>query len=116
MCTSSSGRDIILNRYPIVNFDNIRLYRNIHDSELKKTRNVIWINPRDAEEYHQADFDGDQLMVSPASELPSIAKETLRAVEPGRFETVKRRPKLAYTEVPSDDGGLKYQGRGSESE
>jgi hypothetical protein len=101
--------DVILTRYPIVNSDNIRLYQNVHDPELKKTRNVIWINPRDAEEYHQADFDGDQLMVSPASKLPSIAKETLRAGELGRFETVKQRPKLAYTEVTSDDGGLKYQ-------
>jgi hypothetical protein len=101
--------DVILTRYPIVNSDNIRLYRNVHKPELKKTRNVIWINPRDAEEYHQADFDGDQLMVSPASKLPSIAKETLRAGEPGRFETVKQRPKLAYTEVASDDDGLKYQ-------
>jgi hypothetical protein len=101
--------DVILTRYPIVNSDNIRLYRNVHDPDLKKTRNVIWINPRDAEEYHQADFDGDQLMVSSASKLPSITKETLRAGEPGRFEKVKQRPKLAYTEVASDDGELKYQ-------
>ena len=101
--------DVILTRYPIVNSDNIRLYRNSHDPELKKTRNVIWINPQDAEEYHQADFDGDQLMVSPASQLPNLAKETLRAGEPGRFEAVKQRPKLAYSEVVTDDGGSKYQ-------
>ncbi len=101
--------DVILTRYPIVNSDNIRLYRNSHDPELKKTRNVIWINPKDAEEYHQADFDGDQLMVSPASQLPNLAKETLRAGEPGRFEAVKQRPKLAYSEVATDDGGSKYQ-------
>lgn len=101
--------DVILTRYPIVNSDNIRLYRNSHDPELQKTRNVIWINPKDAEEYHQADFDGDQLMVSPASQLSNVAKETLRAGEPGRFEAVKQRPKLAYTEVVTDDGGLKYQ-------
>ena len=101
--------DVILTRYPIVNSDNIRLYRNSHDPELKKTRNVIWINPKDAEEYHQADFDGDQLMVSPASQLPNLAKETLRAGEPRRFEAVKQRPKLAYSEVVTDEGGLKYQ-------
>ncbi|MGI0493489.1 hypothetical protein ACN4EG_17035 [Alkalinema pantanalense CENA528] len=101
--------DVILTRYPIVNSDNIRLYQNIHDPELKKTRNVIWINPKDAEDYHQADFDGDQLMVSSASQLPNIAKETLRAGELGRFETVKQRPKLAYTEVVGDDSRLKYQ-------
>ncbi|WP_199307264.1 hypothetical protein [Alkalinema sp. FACHB-956] len=101
--------DVILTRYPIVNSDNIRLYHNSHDPELKKTRNVIWINPKDAEEYHQADFDGDQLMVSPASQLPNLAKETLRAGEPGRFEAVKQRPKLAYSEVVTDEGGLKYQ-------
>ncbi|KAM3112937.1 hypothetical protein, partial [Phormidesmis sp. 146-33] len=62
----------------------------------------------DPEEYHQADFDGDQLMVSPASQLPNLAKETLRAGELGRFEAVKQRPKLAYSEVVTDDG-LKYQ-------
>ncbi|WP_413176241.1 hypothetical protein [Anabaena azotica] len=101
--------DVILTRYPIVNSDNIRLYHNIHDPELKKTRNVVWIHPKDAEEYHQADFDGDQLMVSPASKLPNIAKETLRAGEPGRFEPVKQRPKLAYTEITDEQGNLKYR-------
>ncbi|WP_242039728.1 hypothetical protein [Anabaena sphaerica] len=101
--------EVILTRYPIVNSDNIRLYSNIHDPELKKTRNVVWIHPKDAEEYHQADFDGDQLMVSPASKLPNIAKETLRAGEPGRFEPVKQRPKLAYTEITDEQGNLKYR-------
>ncbi|WP_353933301.1 hypothetical protein WJM97_23435 (plasmid) [Okeanomitos corallinicola TIOX110] len=101
--------EVILTRYPIVNSDNIRLYHNIHDPELKKTRNVVWIHPKDAEEYHQADFDGDQLMVSPASKLPNIAKETLRAGEPGRFEPVKQRPKLAYTEITDEQGNLKYR-------
>jgi hypothetical protein len=101
--------DVILTRYPIVNSDNIRLYRNIHDPELKKTRNVVWIHPKDAEEYHQADFDGDQLMVSPASKLPNIAKETLRAGEPGRFEPVKQRPKVPYTEITDAEGNLKYR-------
>lgn len=101
--------DVILTRYPIVNSDNIRLYCNTHNPELKKTRNVIWINPKDAEEYHQADFDGDQLMVSPASKLPNIARETLRAGESGGFEAVKQRPKLVYTEVLADESGLKYR-------
>ncbi|MCC5615559.1 hypothetical protein LC605_10850 [Nostoc sp. CHAB 5836] len=36
--------DVILTRYPIVNSDNIHLYQNIHDPELKKTRNVVWIH------------------------------------------------------------------------
>jgi hypothetical protein len=101
--------DVILTRYPIVNSDNIRLYQNIHDPELRKTRNVVWIHPKDAEEYHQADFDGDQLMVSSASKLPNIAQETLRAGEPGRFEPVKQRPKLAYTEITDEEGNLKYK-------
>lgn len=101
--------DVILTRYPIVNSDNIRLYSNIHDPELKKTRNVVWIQPKDAEEYHQADFDGDQLMVSPTSKLPNIAQETLRAGEPGRFEPVKQRPKLAYTEITDEEGNFKYK-------
>jgi hypothetical protein len=101
--------DVILTRYPIVNSDNIRLYSNVHDPELKKTRNVVWIHPKDAEEYHQADFDGDQLMVSPANKLPNIAKETLRAGEPGHFKPVKQRPKLAYTEITDEEGNLKYR-------
>ncbi len=101
--------DVILTRYPIVNSDNIRLYNNVHDPELKKTRNVVWIHPKDAEEYHQADFDGDQLMVSPANKLPNIAKETLRAGEPGHFKPVKQRPKLAYTEITDEEGNLKYR-------
>ncbi|MCC2691558.1 hypothetical protein [Nodularia sp. LEGE 04288] len=101
--------DVILTRYPIVNSDNIRLYQNIHEPKLKKTRNVVWIHPKDAEEYHQADFDGDQLMVSPASKLPNIASETLRAGEPGRFEPVKQRPKLPYTEITDEEGNLKYR-------
>jgi hypothetical protein len=70
---------------------------------------VVWINPRDAEEYHQADFDGDQLMVSSASRLPNIARETLHAGELGRFEAIAQRPKRAYAGVADEVGGLKYR-------
>jgi hypothetical protein len=48
-------------------------------------------------------------MVSPASKLPNIAKETLRAGEPGRFEPVKQRPKVPYTEITDEQGNLKYR-------
>jgi hypothetical protein len=101
--------DTIVTRYPIVSKDNIRLYHNVHGSELTKTRNVVWIHPKDAEEFHQADFDGDQLIVTPASKCPHIAEETLRAVDPGEYVTVKQRPKVAYTKVLNENGERKYK-------
>ena len=101
--------DVVATRYPIVSKDNIRLYQNIHHPALAKTRNVVWIHPQDAEEFHQADFDGDQLMISPASALPNIAQEILRAGEPGEFVKVKQRPKLAYTDVLDENGERKYR-------
>lgn len=101
--------DIIVTRYPIVSRDNIRLYKNVHEPELMKTKNVVWINPLDAEKYHQADFDGDQLIVKPAFQMPNIAKEVRRAGEPAEFMEVKQRPKLSYTEVLDEEGNRKYR-------
>lgn len=50
-----------------------------------RTRNVVWIHPHDAEAYHQGDFDGDQLIITPASKLPHIAQEVKRAGEKGEL-------------------------------
>jgi hypothetical protein len=117
--------DVIITRYPIVNSDNIRIYKNVHNPEahcttsnalgineralgFMQTRNAVYINPKDAEKYHQADFDGDQLICTPASRLPAIAKETLRAGEPNRFPPVKQRPKKAYTEIKDKKGNRVY--------
>ncbi|MDJ0708576.1 MAG: hypothetical protein QNJ46_35365, partial [Leptolyngbyaceae cyanobacterium MO_188.B28] len=102
--------EVILTRYPIVNSDNIRRYINVHHPTLSRTRGVVWIRPEDCKTYHQGDFDGDQLVVTPAAQLPHIAKETLRAGEPGRFKPVKQRPKLAYREVCNGNGQRRYQG------
>jgi len=101
--------DTIVTRYPIVSRDNIRLYKNVHHPELVKTKNVVWINPLDAEKYHQADFDGDQLIVTSAIKIPNIAKEVRRAGEPAEFMEVKQRPKLSYIDVLDEEGNRKYK-------
>lgn len=91
--------DVIITRYPIISQDNIRVYHNNPNTEgLSRTRNVVWIHPQDNKNDFQGDFDGDQLVVTPAKDLPNIAKETLRAGEPGRFIPVVQRPKRAYNE------------------
>jgi hypothetical protein len=100
--------DTIVTRYPIVSRDNIRLYKNVHHPELMKTKNVVWINPLEAEKYHQADFDGDQLIVTSAIKIPHIAKEVRRAGEPAEFMEVKQRPKLSYIDVLDEEGNRKY--------
>lgn len=100
--------DVIVTRYPIVSKDNIRLYNNIHHPKLNRTKNVIWINPKDAEEYHQGDFDGDQFVCTSARKLPNIAKETLRAGEPGQYIPVLQRPKKAYNEITDEQGNRAY--------
>ncbi|MBD1855549.1 MULTISPECIES: hypothetical protein [Leptolyngbya] len=100
--------NVVVTRYPIVSSDNIRIYRNVHDPTLSQTEGVVWINPRDAAEYHQCDFDGDQLIATPAQWIPNIAKETLRAGEPNRFPSIVKRPKVPYTEVQTEQGQFVY--------
>ncbi len=100
--------DVVVTRYPIVSSDNIRIYRNIHDPTLCKAEGVVWINPSDAAEYHQCDFDGDQLIATPAAWMPNIAKETLRAGEPNRFPSIVKRAKVPYTEVQTEQGQFVY--------
>lgn len=100
--------DVIVTRYPIVSSDNIRVYRNTHDPKLCEVKGAVWINPRDAAEYHQCDFDGDQLIATPAKWMPHIAKETLRAGEARRFPPVVKRQKVPYTEVQDESGNFTY--------
>ena len=100
--------DVVVTRYPIVSSDNIRLYRNVHDPTLNQTDGVVWINPKDAAEYHQCDFDGDQLIATPTQWMPNIAKETLRAGEPNRFPSIVKRFKVPYTEVQDEQGQFVY--------
>ncbi|MBW4474961.1 MAG: hypothetical protein KME45_31965 [Stenomitos rutilans HA7619-LM2] len=100
--------DVVVTRYPIVSSDNIRLYRNTHDPKLCAMKGAVWINPRDAAEYHQCDFDGDQLIATPAKWLPHLAKETLRAGEPRHFPPVVKRQKIPYTEVQDENGNCAY--------
>lgn len=100
--------DVIVTRYPIVSSDNIRVYRNTHDPKLCEVKGAVWINPRDAAEYHQCDFDGDQLIATPTKWMPNIAKETLRAGEARRFPPVVKRQKVPYTEVQNESGNFTY--------
>lgn len=100
--------DVVVTRYPIVSSDNIRIYHNVHDPKLCQTEGVVWINPQDAADYHQCDFDGDQLIATPATWMPHIAKETLRAGEPNRFPSIVKRPKVPYTEVQNEQGQFVY--------
>jgi hypothetical protein len=120
--------DVVVTRYPIVSRDNIRLYHNTHNPELHcqsqglvsfnsevsrfmQTKGAVWINPQDAAEFHQADFDGDQLIATPAKRMPHIAQEIHRAEAAAvfDFEQVKQRPKVPYSENPqylSESGSL----------
>jgi len=100
--------DTIITRYPIVSGDNIRIYTNVHKPALTKHKGTVWIRPEDAEEYHQADFDGDQMVAIVAAKVPNIAAETLRAGEPSRHAAVKKRTKVAYTAALDEDGNRKY--------
>jgi hypothetical protein len=116
--------DVVVTRYPIISRDNIRIYHNTHSPELfhqseqlgfhadatrlMQTQNVVWINPKDAEDYHQADFDGDQLLVTPAHWMPAIAKEIRRAEKGQDFEAIQQRPKQAYTDFVDEHGHCLY--------
>ncbi|MGG6262798.1 hypothetical protein ACQ4M3_20510 [Leptolyngbya sp. AN03gr2] len=90
--------DVVVTRYPIVSRDNIRVYENVRHPKLCRSKGVFWFNPEDAEQYHQGDFDGDQIVCSPADKIPTIAKEALRAGEDGEFIPVVQRKKVAYTD------------------
>ena len=77
-----TGTEVVVTRYPIINKDNVRRYvvDNEQASDLLETRGCVFINPDDAMKYHQCDFDGDQLVCTPADLFPHIAAETRTAI------------------------------------
>lgn len=104
------GEEVIVTRYPIVSKDNIRRYTvdNSQKPELKRYRGCAFIRSDQAMQHHQCDFDGDQLVITPASQLPSIAAETRHANDDNEYEQVTKRAKVDYTEVCREDGQRKY--------
>jgi hypothetical protein len=48
-------------------------------------------------QHHQCDFDGDQLIVTPASRFPQISQEIRRANEPAEYPQVVKRDKTDYS-------------------
>lgn len=102
------GEVIIVTRSPIPSKDNIRRYLNNAKVErLQRYKGCIWMNSADAAEYHQGDFDGDQMQWDCARDLPNIAKEVKWAGEPGDFKGIQQRPKKPYvttdTSLYTDD-------------
>ncbi len=104
------GTEVIVTRYPIINKDNIRRYLvdNEQAPELMATKGCVFIHPQDAMEYHQCDFDGDQLVCTPTDLLPTIAAETRIAKpqfdEAGNdlnrdFSPVVKKDKQPYTQA-----------------
>ncbi|MEL6439150.1 MAG: hypothetical protein AAFQ80_07870 [Cyanobacteria bacterium J06621_8] len=104
------GCKVLVTRYPIINKDNIRIYTVLNDqnSNLLQTKGCVYINPSDAMNYHQCDFDGDQLIVTPCDVIPAIAAETrsaqIRLDQEGNdvnrdFKPVVKRLKQPYSGV-----------------
>ena len=59
-------------------------------------------------QHHQCDFDGDQLVVTPASRMPNIASETRHANQENEYDAVEKREKVDYTKATDSDGDRKY--------
>jgi hypothetical protein len=92
------GEDLLLFRYPIVNSDGIRRYRNTHRlTHLMEYLGCVFINPKIFAFHHQGDFDGDMAAYSLVSQLPAIASEVLVASEKGKYPPVQQMEKIAYT-------------------
>ncbi|MCU0546124.1 MAG: hypothetical protein MUE44_28805 [Oscillatoriaceae cyanobacterium Prado104] len=104
------GTEVIVTRYPIVSKDNIRRYTadNKSHPELMQYKGCAFIRPDQAMQHHQCDFDGDQLVITPASRMPNIAKETRHANEENEYDAVEKREKVDYTKALDRDGNRKY--------
>ena len=105
-----NGTEVIVTRYPIVSKDNIRRYTvdNKLHPELMQYKGCVFIRPDQAMQHHQCDFDGDQLVVTPASKLPNIALETRHANEENEYDAVSKRDKIDYTKATDEEGNRKY--------
>jgi hypothetical protein len=92
------GQEVIITRYPIVSKDNIRRYTvdNSQAPSLLHYKGCIFIHPDRAMEHHQCDFDGDQLIVTPAERFPHIAREIRHADEEREYSKVQKRAKVDY--------------------
>lgn len=95
------GEEVIVTRYPIVSKDNIRRYTvdNKQRPDLKRYKGCAFIRSDQAMEHHQCDFDGDQLVITPTSRFPNMAKETKHANEEREFDKVQKRKKISYSEA-----------------
>ena len=104
------GTEVIITRYPIVSKDNIRRYRvdNQQKPELKKYSGCVFIRPDQAMEHHQCDFDGDQLIVTPAKSMPNIAQEVRYANEQAEFKKVEKKEKIDYNLATDKKGNKLY--------
>ncbi len=96
-----NGTEVIVTRYPIVSKDNIRRYTvDNHQpaaQSLLNYRGCIFIRSDQAMQHHQCDFDGDQLIVTPASRFPQISQEIGQANEPAEYPQVVKREKTDYS-------------------
>ncbi|MBD0306945.1 MAG: hypothetical protein ICV80_02030 [Microcoleus sp. T1-bin1] len=104
------GTEVIVTRYPIVSKDNIRRYTvdNKSHPELTQYKGCVFIRPDQAMQHHQCDFDGDQLVITPASRMPNIASETRHANQENEYDAVEKREKVDYTKATDSDGDRKY--------
>jgi len=59
-------------------------------------------------QHHQCDFDGDQLVITPASKMPNIASETRHANQDNEYDAVEKREKVDYNKATDSDGDRKY--------
>ena len=96
-----NGTEVIVTRYPIVSKDNIRRYTvDNHQpaaQSLLNYRGCVFIRSDQAMQHHQCDFDGDQLIVTPASRFPQISQEIRHANEPAEYPQVVKRDKTDYS-------------------
>ena len=86
------GTEVIVTRYPIVSKDNIRRYTVDNHQPVAQSllnyRGCIFIRSDQAMQHHQCDFDGDQLIVTPAARFPQISQEIRGCNEPAEYPRV----------------------------
>jgi hypothetical protein len=106
----TDGEEVIVTRYPIVSKDNIRRYTidNQQKPALQRYRGCAFIRSDQAMTHHQCDFDGDQLVITPAHQIPHIAAETRHANEEREYKAVAKRDKIDYSQATNTRGKQKY--------